>query len=127
MLDLSNADEVRALIQERHWSNRESVRSIERDLGLTKTRLFFWCKRHGIALRSRLDAIAITNVGPRPSTTGENHWHRRNPERAAETTHLSSVRMTLRNPSQMRGVVERGAVSRAKGYKREPTFHEQIV
>lgn len=123
MIDLSDRDTCSALVTERHILGGESLRSIERSLGIGKTTLCAWCKRHGIPVRSKSEQAKITNRLPEvvAKRAGVNHWcyGKARPD--------SSARMIARNPTRMAGVKARAASSKAASWRDKPTAHESLL
>jgi very-short-patch-repair endonuclease len=117
---------VATLITVEHFEKGRSIRAIERSLGVGKTALSSWCKRHGIAVRSRYDQVKITNNGAEFKASrprGESHWTfglRCDPRFASVVE-----RMRTTNPSCIPGVGERIAATRARTWREKLTPQEQ--
>jgi len=126
--DLSDPSIVRAIIDERHWGKKESLRSIERDIGVGKTVLQSWCKRHGITVRSRIEQVSITNREFNPNRQrGETHWAWGLRKETSPTHAAHSARMKKRNPMGMDGIPEKTAISLADAFRRNAEPHELIM
>ena len=122
-ITLSDKATVETLIAERHWAKGESLRAIERDIGVGKTTLCNWCKRHGIAVRSRVEQTRISSREPAvvAKRSGENHWAwgLRRPAIAE--------RMRANNPMHMVGVRDRAIAAQAVTMRRNMTDAERFV
>lgn len=126
-MDLRDRAVVERLIRDRHWDRGESIRAIERSLGLGKTVLSNWCRRHGIAVRPRVAQAAITNRDNPNRVRGERHWAygRRKETDAWAARH--SERMRGRNPMSDLATLTRRNEAWAATMRRQPTYAEAAL
>lgn len=119
-MDTMNAREVRSVIRERHWKAGNSLREIERELGLGKSVLSTAAKRHGVRVRTKEQQVGITNRQPEvvAKRAGDRHWcfGKKRPDSAA--------RMLANNPMNIPGVRERAAEAQAEALRAKPTRRE---
>jgi very-short-patch-repair endonuclease len=127
VLNVRDKAAVNAVIQDRHWGKGESIRAIERALGLTATRLNFWCKYHGIVLRTKEAQCAITNRDNPNRARGERHWAWGRRKSTDAWAARNSERMTTDNPVRKKGVMIRIARTWADTMRNRPTLPEATI
>src|SRR5437762_1242228 len=90
---------VASIVKQHHWRAGKSIRSIEREMGLGKTTLANWCKRHEIAVRTKVAQIAISHKTIR-RRRGKDHWAWGMRKETSEFFQRQSSRMSSANPSR---------------------------
>src|SRR6266480_3927234 len=120
--------EVEHLIAERHWRGGESIRSIERSIGIGKTTLSGSVKRFGIKIRTRKEQIAITNRAAEvvAKRSGDRHWAWGKRKESDAWARAASERMSgSRNPAHHS--MEKMARGRALTWRAVPTKCERFL
>jgi len=116
---------VKNLIDSEHFGAGKSIRRIERENGITVSRLNYWAKLHGIDIKSRNQSIRDdTKFVDKP--TGDNHWSKKKPEVHRRNCAIASERMTNNNPSHDINSVIKCRDTLSKIFKNNPTPHEKL-
>jgi very-short-patch-repair endonuclease len=112
------------IIERRHWIGSESLREIERDLGLANGALSRACLRDGVAVRSRSESRRLVeNRIDRKS--GESHWRALDRAGSAKlsATHGRRMKRMNRDSGFRRSVTD----GHASHLRRNPTDGEIVV
>jgi len=116
-------DAVAALIDKRHWGGGESIRAIEKDLGIGRTSLNGACRRHGIQVRSRKAATRLAQA-KMEWPKGADHWRSKQPGASERLAEIHRQRMLTDNPMHNPVSRRKSARSHAEHFRRHPTRHE---
>lgn len=119
-------DEIIRLVNEFHFKQGMSLRSIEREYGLSNDTIRKRCIKLNIKTKSQRQSI-IDNEKHIARPSGDNHWSKTNPDALAATSKASSMRMTKNNPVHKKGVAEKIALTNSERFKQTPTFHESLM
>lgn len=115
------------LIAREHVAAGKSIRQIEREMGLGKTVLGAWCRRHGIDVRGQAAASSKAN-SERPHASGEEHWRAQRPEASQRLSEIHRERMSGdANPVYDREAKRKRARTIARTYREQPNPHERLV
>jgi len=128
-MDLRNKRSVERLICAEHFGRGKALRSIERELGFGKSTLSAWCKRHGIAVRTKEQQVAISNRLPEvvAKRSGAKHWAYGKRKETDEWARSSSERMTQKNAYLKPGAANKAAKGRAKDWRERPRSEYEVL
>lgn len=109
MVDFRDKVTFERFINEQHFGMGKSLRLIERELGTGNAVVQGWCKRHGIKVRSRIEAAAKSMAETKAAgkMSGKNHWAYGLCKETHPAYAAHSKRMKEHNPSSLPGVIER--------------------
>lgn len=119
-------DEIIRLVNEFHFKQGMSLRSIERAHGLSNDTMRKRCVKLNIKTKSKRQSI-IDNEKYVVRPSGEKHWSKTNPSALATASKASSERMTKNNPIHKHGIAEKIAKTNSNRFKKDPTFHESLM
>lgn len=126
-MNLRDKTAVLAVIKRRHWAGGESIAAIERSLGIGKSVLSFWCKRHGIAVRTKEAQCSITNSDITLKPRGAKHWAWGRRKETDTWAAIHSDRMLKHNPMTVESLREKASRSLALLYRDTPTDAEAVM
>jgi very-short-patch-repair endonuclease len=117
------------LIESEHFGKHRSIRELEREYGWANGRLSLWCKKHGIAVRSRIDQVKISGFTPEAvaKRSGANHYLWGKTSADSDICANSSRRMKLKNPMATIPVAEHRARSIADTFREKLTPQEYYL
>lgn len=118
-LDRTNRQSIETLIATAHWEGKRSIRSLEREHGLSNGLLSLWCIRHGIAVRSKGDQMRITGREPTviAKRSGARHWAWGMRAETSDRLRRQRERMTSANPVASFDVRCQAAESKSVTYR----------
>ena len=120
---------MQKFIIKHHFTLGKSLRAIEQELGVGKTVVQSWCRRHKITTRSQREASgkAMKESQAKGMMRGKNHWAYGMTKETSPVHAKHSKRMTTHNPTHLPGAMERILKFARRDQLAKPPIGEQLL